>query len=390
MFRKSENSYDVFFCYSRKDYHITKDIKKVLAESGYTSFFDAECLLPGDNFWEIIQDQLFKCKVLVCIVSGNAIDSEWFIKEVSYAVSIGKLILPIKVDTTPITGKLAQLIENIHFLYWDVNSTVTSGKHLVDSLNHHINLLEEDDNMGIRTDAEIEEEIQLLNNYTPQRAPYDIFISYRKIGGRDTARSIKQQLQLSGYENIFFDYNSIRDGYFNTQILDAIYSCKDFLLLLTPESMEGCANRGDWVAREIRTALKYKCKIIPIAVQSNFSWPPNFPNDLSRIKSIQQHLLLVNEYFEDSVERLSKRLETLRGGNTLPKIEEQTFLYKIAPNVKCKLYIDDKDCIIINKDEFKKIPLQKGEYFVRFVEYENNQEILRKVICIDSDKVEML
>lgn len=389
MFIESENSYDVFFCYARKDYHITKKIKKVLTGVGYTSFIDAECLLPGDNFWEKIQEQLFKCKAFVCVVSGNAIDSEWFIKEVSYAVSIGKFVIPIKVDNTPVSGKLAQLIGKLQFIYWDDSSAIISRKHLVESLNHYVNRLEKNSNVGIRTDAEIANEIQFLDNYTPKRVHYDIFISYRKVGGRDTARSIKQQLQLLGYENIFFDYNSIRDGYFNTQILDAIYSCKDFLLLLTPESMERCGNSGDWVAREIKTALKYNCKITPIAVQSNFSWPQNFPNDLSRIKNIQQHLLLVNEYFEDSIERLSKRLETSRG-NTENKIAEQTFYYKIATSIKCKIYIDDKECVIINKDEFKRIPLQKGEYIVRIVRYDDNHEIQRKIVCMDSDKVEML
>ena len=229
--------------------------------------------------------------------------------------------------------------------------------------------------------------VSFFDNYIPQKVEYDIFISYRKDGGRDTARSIKQQLQLLGYNNIFFDYNSIRDGFFDTQILDAIYSCKDFLLLLTPESMDRCANEGDWVAREIRTALKYNCKIIPMAVQSNFPWSSNFPKDLCKIKNIQQHLLLVNEYFEDSIERLSKRLETF-AGSKLTRKAEQIFFYKIVPSATCKVYIDDNDYIIVNKHEFKKIPMQRGEYFVRIVDYDNNQEILRKVVCLDSDKVE--
>lgn len=290
---KSNNNYDVFFCYTRKDYRIVKQITNAINSAEYTSFVDAECLLPGENFIETIQNQLYKCKAFVCIVSENALMSEFFIKEVSYAVSIGKFIIPIKIDNSPITDRLTLLIGNLQYIYWDDS---LSEKYLIDSLNHYINQLEENNDVGIRTDAEIAEEIKLLDNYIPQKVDYDIFISYRKDGGRDTARSIKQQLQLLGYNNIFFDYNSIRDGFFDTQILDAIYSCKNFLLLLTPESMDRCANEGDWVAREIRTALKYNCKIIPMAVQSNFPWPSNFPKDLCKIKNIQQHLLLVNEY----------------------------------------------------------------------------------------------
>lgn len=382
---KSNNNYDVFFCYARKDYRIVKQITSAINSAGYTSFVDAECILPGENFIETIQNQLYKCKAFVCIVSENAVMSEFFIKEVSYAVSIGKFIIPIKIDDSPITDRLTLLIGNLQYIYWDDS---LSEKYLIDSLNHYIKQLKDNKDVGIRTDAEIAEEIKLLDNYIPQKVDYDIFISYRKDGGRDTARSIKQQLQLLGYNNIFFDYNSIRDGFFDTQILDAIYSCKDFLLLLTPESMDRCANEGDWVAREIRTALKYNCKIIPMAVQSNFPWPSNFPKDLCKIKNIQQHLLLVNEYFEDSIERLSKRLETF-AGSKLTRKTEQIFFYKIVPSVTCKVYIDDNDYIIVNKHEFKKIPMQRGEYFVRIVDYDNNQEILRKVVCIDSDKVEM-
>lgn len=382
---KSNNNYDVFFCYARKDYRIVKQIKNAINSAGYTSFVDAECLLPGENYIETIQNQLYKCKAFVCIVSENAVMSEFFIKEVSYAVSIGKFIIPIKIDNSPISARLTLLIGNLQYIYWDDS---LSEKYLIDSLNHYINQLEENNDVGIRTDTEIAEEIKLLDNYIPQKVDYDIFISYRKDGGRDTARSIKQQLQLLGYNNIFFDYNSIRDGFFDTQILDAIYSCKDFLLLLTPESMDRCANEGDWVAREIRTALKYNCKIIPMAVQSNFPWPSNYPKDLCKIKNIQQHLLLVNEYFEDSIERLSKRLETSKE-SILKRETEQSFHYKIIPSVKCKVYIDDNDCIIINKDEFKKIPMKSGEYFVKIIDYDNKQEILRKIVCIDSDKVEM-
>ena len=87
---------------------------------------------------------------------------------------------------------------------------------MIYSLNHYIKQLENKNDIGIRTDAEIAEEIKLLDNYIPQKVDYDIFISYRKGGGRDTARTVKQQLQLLGYNNIFFDCWSLQQ---NTQIL---------------------------------------------------------------------------------------------------------------------------------------------------------------------------
>jgi hypothetical protein len=153
--------------------------------------------------------------------------------------------------------------------------------------------------------------------------------------------------------------------------------------------MDRCINRDDWVAREIRTAFKYSRKIIPITMQDNFEWPDSCPIDLKRIQELQYHKLLVDEYFDVSVARLSERLETSIE-NKLTLMTEQQFYYKIASSIKCKVYIDDKECFVIDKDGFKKVPLPKGEYFVRFVDYENNQEILKKIVCIDSDKAEML
>ena len=383
---KSNNNYDVFFCYARKDYRIVKQITSAINSAGYTSFVDAECILPGENFIETIQNQLYKCKAFVCIVSENAVMSESFIKEVSYAVSIGKFIIPIKIDDSPITDRLTLLIGNLQYIYWDDS---LSEKYLIDSLNHYIKQLKDNKDVGIRTDAEIAEEIKLLDNYVPQKTECDIFISYRREGGRDCARTIKLKLHELGYKHIFFDYSSIRDGVFNTQILDAIYSCKDFLLLLSPNSMDRCINSDDWVAREIRTAFKYSRKIIPITMQDNFEWPESCPKDLKRIQELQYHKLLVDEYFDVSVARLSERLETSIE-NKLTLMTEQQFYYKIASSIKCKVYIDDKECFVIDKDGFKKVPLPKGEYFVRFVDYENNQEILKKIVCIDSDKAEML
>ena len=240
-----------------------------------------------------------------------------------------------------------------------------------------------------RASVDIDNEIQRLNNYVPQKTECDIFISYRREGGRDCARTIKLKLHELGYKRIFFDYSSIRDGVFNTQILDAIYSCKDFLLLLSPNSMDRCINRDDWAEREIRTAFKYSRKIIPITMQDNFEWPESCPKDLKRIQELQYHKLLVDEYFDVSVARLSERLETSIE-NKLTLMTEQQFYYKIASSIKCKVYIDDKECFVIDKDGFKKVPLPKGEYFVRFVDYENNREILKKIVCIDSYKAEML
>lgn len=253
-----------------------------------------------------------------------------------------------------------------------------------------------DDEFAVcREDAEIEREIRMLDNYVPTNICCDIFISYRRHLGRDLARNVQLKLQLLGYTNVFFDYESIRDGVFNTQIIDAIYSCKDFLLLLSPESMERCSNRGDWVAREIRTALKYNRKIIPLVLENDFQWPKDFPSDLRVIKDIQFHKMLFDEYFDDSVRKLSQRLSTrtalAAGGDQGPGFTGiQTFNYKVLSETKCLIYIDDNPPVTVEAGKLVKIPLPKGEYFVKATDYATGAQIFKKIIAIDSDKAEMI
>ena len=83
----------------------------------------------------------------------------------------------------------------------------------------------------------------LLEKYMPQKVDFDIFISYRRIDGRDHARNIQQALKAHGYKDIFFDYDSIQKGEFTNRIIDAIYSCTDFILVLSPKSMKRCVKK---------------------------------------------------------------------------------------------------------------------------------------------------
>ena len=138
-----------------------------------------------------------------------------------------------------------------------------------------------------------------------------IFISYRREGGRDIARTIEQALKAHGFRRIFFDYNSLQDGVFNEQILTAIDECTDYLLVLSPGALDRCANEGDWVAMELRRARSAPCRIIPVTVNSdNFPWPSNLPSDLRFLQDIQFLKLMTDEYFNASIDRLVARLNS--------------------------------------------------------------------------------
>ena len=150
-----------------------------------------------------------------------------------------------------------------------------------------------------------------IDNYIPKKVNFDIFISYRRADGREYARNIQLGLQQRGSSfNVFFDYESVRNGKFNLQIFDAIYSSCIFILVITPLVFENCVKENDWIMREVRTALKYNKKIIPCVIDDAESgiiwkgWPDYLPNDVKCITDEQVFRLKVDSYFKYSIQEL--------------------------------------------------------------------------------------
>lgn len=183
----------------------------------------------------------------------------------------------------------------------------------------------------------------------------DIFISYRRIDGRDFARNILLALGKRGYENVFFDYSSMREGAFNQQIFTAIEHCKDFLLVLSPLSMLNCSKQEDWVAIEIEKAISCGCNIIPISINEPFNnWPEDFPRKLSFLKSQQMLTLRTDEYFDNSIDKLAGWLETKPTKNN--SVPEDSSI-SIISDETCELYINNER---IRKIKANKATLIKG------------------------------
>ena len=76
--------------------------------------------------------------------------------------------------------------------------------------------------------------------------PYDVFISYRRKTGADVARLLQQALKARGF-NVFFDYETLRDGNFDERIYMAIEDAPIFLLVLSSEALDRCNYNDDWV-----------------------------------------------------------------------------------------------------------------------------------------------
>jgi tetratricopeptide (TPR) repeat protein len=90
-----------------------------------------------------------------------------------------------------------------------------------------------------------------------------VFISYRRDASAYLALAVYQDLHSSGID-AFYDIESIDVGQFDTVILNQIAARPYFLPILTPGTLDRCADANDWVRKEIEYALSLKRAIVPL------------------------------------------------------------------------------------------------------------------------------
>ncbi|MDR1830553.1 MAG: toll/interleukin-1 receptor domain-containing protein [Candidatus Fibromonas sp.] len=141
---------------------------------------------------------------------------------------------------------------------------------------------------------------------------FEIFISYRRKGGFDTAKLLYDRLRMDGY-SVSFDIDTLVNGNFDDELEQRVKDCKDFLLVLNPgifdrffESDPEYDAENDWVRREIKCALAENKNIVPIWLEG-FAYPKNLPDNVKEIvKEITRKnaLDLNHKYFDAAYEKM--------------------------------------------------------------------------------------
>lgn len=134
---------------------------------------------------------------------------------------------------------------------------------------------------------------------------YHVFISYRRGMSFSTAIMIRDRLEGKGLQ-CFMDVKALRSGTFDTEIIDAIHNTRNFILVLPPEALSSCAKPGDWLTREVLTAMDSGCNIIPLLCDG-FAWPsewdPQVPQALRELPRYNS-VFLSQHYLDATVDRL--------------------------------------------------------------------------------------
>lgn len=88
---------------------------------------------------------------------------------------------------------------------------------------------------------------------------WDVFISYRRRGGKDFARDLQMRFESRGVKS-FLDVEDLLPGKMEDNLPKSVQKSKIFVLILSP----GVLDRCDWVHRKIVWALRSQKPIIPV------------------------------------------------------------------------------------------------------------------------------
>ena len=132
-----------------------------------------------------------------------------------------------------------------------------------------------------------------------------VFISYRRTNAF-MALAIFKDLTAYGYD-VFFDYTTIASGDFEQIIIANIKARAHFIVVLTPTALERCSESGDWLRREIETAIQVKRNIIPLLFDGFDFGNPSIASQLSGgLANLKKYnaLRVPTEYFDAAMQRL--------------------------------------------------------------------------------------
>jgi hypothetical protein len=141
-----------------------------------------------------------------------------------------------------------------------------------------------------------------------ERIEKTVFVSYRRTNV-PWALAIFKNLTNHGYD-VFFDFNGIASGDFESVILGNITARAHFLVLLTPSALERCSNPEDWLRREIETALDKRRNIVPLMLEGFDFGSPGIGSQLTgRLAALKHYnaLSIPPEYFLEAMGRLRER-----------------------------------------------------------------------------------
>jgi hypothetical protein len=207
---------------------------------------------------------------------------------------------------------------------------------------------------------------------------YDIFISYRRKGGWETAKHLYDLLSRDNYR-ISFDIDTLRNGDFDTELLKRVEECTDFILILNKGVFDRCFvadKQQDWLRCELACALEKKKNIIPVMLEGFTEFPDNLPDDIARVarKNGPKYDMHYFDAFYSKLKTLFLETPLPKPVSTAePPIPNQCIL-KIRPNLDCAVFVDDERRLEAPACKITRLSMNRGTFWLEFVSAENEED----------------
>ena len=135
---------------------------------------------------------------------------------------------------------------------------------------------------------------------------YDVFISYRRTGGSAEARLIQSALRARHVRG-FLDVTELGRGYFDEALLKHIEQIPNFVVILSPASLDRGEDDEDWLRKEIAHALATERNVVPL-LMPGFQFPARLPDDIRNLAR-HQGMDYSHLYFDAMLQKLIATLD---------------------------------------------------------------------------------
>jgi len=137
---------------------------------------------------------------------------------------------------------------------------------------------------------------KLLNN-----RHYDVFISYRRKGGRHLALLVHNALEDRGF-SVFMDHK-LPSGKFDVNLLRRIEKATHMIVILSAGALDDSQNENNWMRWEIRHAFKLDKNVVPVMdVDVKMPEFATLPQDIAKLS--QQNGIELTHLFEPGMDQL--------------------------------------------------------------------------------------
>lgn len=111
-----DKGHKVFISYSRKDSEIVKGICDTLNKLNIPYWIDIDGVYSGANFKELVVNAISSSEIVLFLSSENSNKSDNVAKEIAIADKYGKIIIPVRLDMSPMNPKMDYDLAGIDFV----------------------------------------------------------------------------------------------------------------------------------------------------------------------------------------------------------------------------------------------------------------------------------